>query len=190
VSADAALVKRCLLGDPVAARELVERFQTDVLAVCRRLLAHLHDAEDVAQEVFLRVFRSLNRWDDTRPLRPWVLGIAVNRCRTWIGKRAKAPTLADYLDESPDCKPTDDSAEMAREIRAAVDALRDDYREVFVLFHEHGQAYEEIAEAVERPVGTVKTWLHRARLEILDRLRSRGLVPDEPQPKTPLVQGE
>ena len=189
--ADAALVKRCLSGDPAAARELVERFQSDVLAVCRRLLSHLHDAEDVAQEVFLRVFRSLNRWDNTRPLRPWVLGIAVNRCRTWIGKRGKGPELADYLHEAPDHRPTDDSAEMAREIRAAVDALRDDYREVFVLFHEHGQPYEEIAEAVGRPVGTVKTWLHRARIEILDRLRSRGLVPDETEePKTPLVRGE
>src|SRR5206468_4817853 len=73
VSADAALVKRCLSGDPVACRELVEQLQSDVLAVCRRLLAHLHDAEDVAQEVFLRVFRSLKRWDNTRPLRPWVL---------------------------------------------------------------------------------------------------------------------
>ena len=187
--ADAALVKRCLSGDPVAAREIVERFQGDVFAVCRRLLAHLHDAEDVAQEVFLRVFRSLHRWDSARPLRPWVLGIAVNRCRTWIGKRAKAPALADYLDESPDEKPPDDSAELASEIRAAVDALRSDYREVFVLFHEQGQAYEEIAEAVGRPVGTVKTWLHRARLEVLDQLRARGLVPEE-QPKTPLVQGE
>jgi RNA polymerase sigma factor (sigma-70 family) len=192
VSADAALVTRCLSGDAAAARELVERFQSDVLAVCRRLLAHLHDAEDVAQEVFLRVFRSLARWDNTRPLRPWVLGIAVNRCRTAIGKRGKGPELADYLHEAPDRKPADDSAEMAREIRAAVDALRDEYREVFVLFHEHGQPYEAIAEVVGRPVGTVKTWLHRARLEILDRLRSRGLVPDEPvgQSKTPLVQGE
>ncbi len=189
MSADAALVKRCLSGDPAAARELVERFQGDVFAVCRRLLAHLHDAEDVAQEVFLRVFRSLNRWDNTRPLRPWVLSIAVNRCRTWIGRRVKAPELADYLHEAPDRRPTDDSAEMAREIRAAVDALRDEYREVFVLFHELGRSYEEIAEVVDRPVGTVKTWLHRARLEILERLRSRGLVPEE-DPKTPLVQGE
>jgi RNA polymerase sigma-70 factor (ECF subfamily) len=197
VSADAALVTRCLNGDSAAPRELVERFQSDVLAVCRRLLAHLHDAEDVAQEVFLRVFRSLNRWDSSRPLRPWVLGIAVNRCRTAIGKRGKGPELADYLHEAPDRKPSDDSAEMAREIRTAVDALRDEYREVFVLFHEHGRPYEEIAEVIGRPVGTVKTWLHRARLEILDRLRSRGLVPHEParteaekQPKAPLVQGE
>lgn len=179
MSADAALVKRCLAGDPSATRELVVQFQGDVLAVCRRLLAHEHDSEDVAQEVFIRVFRSLNRWDASRPLRPWILGIAVNRCRTWMGKRAKAPELADYLHETPDTKPTDDSAEMAREIRAAVDALRDHYREVFVLFHEQNQPYEAIAEVVGRPVGTVKTWLHRARLEVLERLRTRGLVPDE-----------
>ena len=156
-----------------------------MLAVCRRLLAHQHDAEDVAQEVFLRVFRSLSRWDDTRPLRPWVLGIAVNRCRTWIGRRGRRPEPVDYLHEAPDRKPTDDSAELAREIRAAVDALRDEYREVFVLFHEHGQSYEEIARAVDRPVGTVKTWLHRARLELLDRLRRRGMVPDEPPTENP-----
>ncbi len=190
MSADAALVERCLSGDAAAARELVERFQSDVLAVCRRLLAHLHDAEDVAQEVFIRVFRSLGRWDRTRPLRPWILGIAVNRCRTWIGRRGKGPELADYLHEAPDRRPPDDSAELAHEIRAAVDALRLDYREVFVLYHEHNQPYEAIAEAVGRPVGTVKTWLHRARLELLDRLRSRGLVPDEPLANKPLVPGE
>jgi RNA polymerase sigma factor (sigma-70 family) len=184
VSADAALVRRCLAGDPVAARELVERFQADVLAVCRRLLAHTHDAEDVAQEVFLRVFRGLRGWDSERPLRPWVLSIAVNRCRTWIGRRGKGPELADYLHETPDTRPADDSAELVLEIRAAVDALRGEYREVFVLFHEHGRSYEEIAEVVGRPVGTVKTWLHRARLELLDRLRARGLVPEE-EPQTP-----
>ena len=189
MTADAALVSRCRTGCPAAARELVERFRADVLAVCRRLLGHEHDAEDVAQEVFVRVFRSLARWDAARPLRPWVLGIAVNRCRTALGKRAKAPELADYLHEAPDRRPPDDSVELAGEIRAAVDALRDEYREVFVLFHEHGQPYEAIGEAVGRPVGTVKTWLHRARLEILDRLRGRGLVPDDTKPETPAVPG-
>jgi RNA polymerase sigma-70 factor (ECF subfamily) len=110
-----------------------------------------------------------------------VLGIAVNRCRTWIGRRANRPELADYLHEAPDRRPSDDSGELRTEIRAAVDALRDEYREVFVLFHEHGQSYEEIAAVIDRPVGTVKTWLHRARLEVLEHLRSRGLVPvDQP----------
>jgi RNA polymerase sigma factor (sigma-70 family) len=189
VTADAALVCRCLAGEPAACRELVERFQSDVFAVCHRLLSHSHDAEDVTQEVFLRVFRSLSRWDAARPLRPWVLSIAVNRCRTWIGRRATRPELADYLHETPDRRPTDDSAELRNEIRAAVDALRDEYREVFVLFHEQGQSYEEIAEVVGRPVGTVKTWLHRARLEILERLRTRGLVPDE-LPSPPPREGD
>ena len=183
MSADAALVRRCLAGHPDAARELVERFQTDVYALCVRLLGHRQDAEDVTQEVFLRVFRSLRRWDSERPLRPWVLGIAVNRCRTWVGRRGKLPEPADYLHETADHRAADDTAELCREIRAAVDDLRDDYRAVFVLFHETGRSYEEIDGAVGRPVGTVKTWLHRARLELLDRLRSRGLVADEPTPK-------
>ena len=179
MTADAALVRRCLSGDSAACRELVGRFQPDVFAVCRRLLADAHDAEDVTQEVFLRVFRSLGRWDDSRPLRPWVVGIAVNRCRTWVGRRAKRPELADYLHEAPDRRPADDSAELRAAIREAVDALRDEYREVFVLFHEHGHGYEEIAGAVGRPVGTVKTWLHRARIELLNSLRARGLVSEE-----------
>lgn len=179
MTADAALVRRCLAGDPAACRELVGRFTPDVFAVCRRLLADAHDAEDVTQEVFLRVFRSLGRWDDSRPLRPWVVGIAVNRCRTWVGRRARRPELADYLHETPDRRPADDSAELRAGIRDAVDALRAEYREVFVLFHEHGHGYDEIAAAVGRPVGTVKTWLHRARLELLNALRARGLVPEE-----------
>ncbi|MDB5308736.1 MAG: polymerase sigma factor [Gemmataceae bacterium] len=177
---DAALVRRCLAGDPAAARELVEQFQQDVYGLCARLLGHRQDAEDVAQEVFLRVFRSLRRWDAGRPLRPWVLGITVNRCRTALGRRAKGPELADYLHETADHRSGDDSAELTREIRGAVDGLRPDYQTVFVLFHEQGRSYEEIADVVARPVGTVKTWLHRARVEILDRLRSRGLVPDDP----------
>jgi RNA polymerase sigma-70 factor (ECF subfamily) len=65
---------------------------------------------------------------------------------------------------------------LLREIHTALGQLRAEYREVFVLYHEQGQPYEDIAAALGRPVGTVKTWLHRARLEVLDRLRRRGMV--------------
>jgi RNA polymerase sigma factor (sigma-70 family) len=180
VTADADLVARCKAGDARAMRDVVERFQQDVFGICYRLLRHTQDSEDVAQEVFVRVFRSLHRWDGLRPLRPWIIGIAVNRCRTAMGKRVRRPETVDYLAETAAAEePKDDAPEVAQAIRTAVDALRNEYREVFVLFHEAGQSYEEIAAAVERPVGTVKTWLHRARGEILAVLKNKGLVPSE-----------
>jgi RNA polymerase sigma-70 factor (ECF subfamily) len=72
--------------------------------------------------------------------------------------------------------PADDSAELLSEIRAALRELRPEYREAFILFHQQGQSYDVIAAALDRPVGTIKTWLHRARMEILDRLCRRGMV--------------
>ena len=173
---DALLVRRCLRGDAASIQALVERFQSNVLGLCIRLLRHRQDAEDVTQEVFLRVFRSLKRWDASRPLKPWIMTIAVNRCRTWLTQRTRRPDLVEYLQETAASAPADDSAELAREIQAALAELRDDYRLVFTLYHEQGLPYEDIAEAVDKPVGTVKTWLHRARLEVLERLRRRGMV--------------
>ncbi len=181
---DAALVRRCLAGQADALRELIERFQGDVFGLCVRMLAHRQDAEDVVQETFIRVFRSLRRWDASRPLRPWILGIAVNRCRTWLGQRARRPELADYLHETPARETTDDSVELVSEVRTALSELRPEYRSVFVMFHEQGRSYEEIAVALGRPVGTIKTWLHRTRLELLTELRRRGMVPADP-PATP-----
>lgn len=170
------LVRRCLKGDSAAIGTLVERFQADVFGLCVRLLHHRQDAEDVTQEVFLRIFRSLKRWDSSRPLKPWVMGITVNRCRTWMSQRVRRPELVDYLHETAASQPADDSAELVREIKAALAELRWEYRSVFVMFHEQGLPYDDIAEALDKPVGTVKTWLHRARLEVLDRLKRRGMV--------------
>jgi RNA polymerase sigma-70 factor (ECF subfamily) len=178
------LVRRCLRGDAEAVRRLVERHQAEVYGLCCRLLGDRHEAEDVTQEVFLRVFRSLRGWDPSRPLKPWVMGIAVNRCRTWLAQRARRPEVVDYLQDTAAGPAADDSAELLREIQEALAGLRVEYRTVFVLFHEHGQAYEEIARALDRPVGTVKTWLHRARVEILERLKRRGMVAEE-EPERP-----
>ncbi|HZY90981.1 MAG TPA: RNA polymerase sigma factor [Gemmataceae bacterium] len=174
---DVTLVRRCLRGDAEAVAGLVGRFQAEVFGLCVRLLHHRQDAEDVSQEVFLRVFRSLRGWDPSRPLKPWVMGITVNRCRTWMAQRARRPELADYLQDTVAGPADDDSGELVQEIRAALAGLRLEYRTVFVLFHEQGQPYEEIAAALGRPVGTIKTWLHRARLEVLERLKQRGMVP-------------
>lgn len=173
---DAALVRRCLRDDSAAIEALVERFQGDVLGLCLRLLHHRHDAEDVCQEVFLRVFRSLKRWDSARPLKPWIMSIAFNRCKTHLGQRSRRPEPVDYLHETAAGPNHEEPKELAREIQAALATLRIEYRTAFVLYHEQGLAYDDIAEAVAKPVGTVKTWLHRARQEMLEYLKRRGMV--------------
>ena len=123
-------------------------------------------------------FRSLRRWDASRPLRPWIMGITINRCRTWMAQRARRPELVDYLHETAASPAHMEPSELAGEIQIALQTLRVEYRTVFVLYHEQGLAYDEIAAAVGKPVGTVKTWLHRARHEMLEYLKRRGMVPE------------
>lgn len=173
---DRRLVEAVLANRASAVRQLVERFQADIYGLCVRLLGDRHEAEDVAQEVFLRVFRSLSSWDRQRPLRPWLVGITINRCRTFLAKRARRPKVCENLNQQ-EAKPLHGGTEeLQLEIRRALDSVRPEYQEVFVLFHEQGWAYEDIAAAMDRPVGTIKTWLHRVRLEVLERLRARGMV--------------
>jgi len=178
VSSDRELVAECRAGNAGAIRDLVERFQNDVFAICFRLLRHRHDAEDVAQDSFVRVFRSLHRWDTARPLKPWILTIAVNRCRTALSKRNRRPTPVEFLADVPGAEVPESSSELSAAISEALNELRGDYREVFILFHEIGKPYEEIAEILERPVGTVKTWLHRARARVLAHLQAKGFALD------------
>ncbi len=91
---DPALVEALRSGDPQAPRLLVERFQGVVFGLCYRMMNHQQDAEDVAQETFVRALRSMARFDARRPIRPWLLGIAANRCRTALARRSRRPTLA------------------------------------------------------------------------------------------------
>ena len=173
---DRALVDALRAGDPLAPGELVERFHGVVFGLCFRMMRHRHDAEDVAQETMVRALRGIAGFDGSRPLRPWLLGIAANRCRTALGRKTRRPILDENPHEHVDRRPgLADPDDLAGELERAIDRLRPDYRLVFVLFHEQGLPYEEIGQAVGRPVGTVKTWLHRARAELAEHLVRRGL---------------
>ena len=173
---DAALVEALRANDPRAIRLLVDRYQGVVLGLCLRMLRHRQDAEDAAQESFIRALRGLAGFDPARPLRPWLLGIAANRCRTALSRRPRRPTptesTSDWVDPRPGLADADD---LAGELGRALGRLRPEYRAVFCLYHEQGIAYDEIAGIVDRPVGTVKTWLHRARAELAEHLARRGV---------------
>ena len=176
---DRGLVANCLAGRADAFRQLVESYQSLVFGVCVRMVRDRHEAEDIAQEVFLRVHRSLHTWDPDRPLRSWLITIAANRCRTWLAKSRIRLVDGTIMETLPEARPAEtDAGELRNTLSAAVHDLRPEYRLAFQLFHEQGLGYGEMSEVMSRPVGTLKTWLHRARVEILAKLRAKGLVPE------------
>ena len=173
---DRGLVETLRSGDPQGPSLLVDRFHGLVFGLCLRMMRHRQDAEDVVQETFVRALSAIGGFDPDRPLRPWLLGIAANRCRTALGRRSKRPLIAESAEEAVDHRPgLTDPDDLAGELERALGRLRPDYRLVFVLFHEQGLPYDEIALTIDRPVGTVKTWLHRARAELADDLTRRGV---------------
>ncbi len=177
VEEDVQLARRCRDGDESALLHFVERFQGIVFGLCYRMLGHRQDAEDTAQEVFVRALRSLHTWDGERPLKPWLLAIAANRCRTALGKRAKRPTPTEFVVPPAVEESRGNRDDLAEELQLALDELREDYRLCFELFHFQDCGCEEIGQMLGCPPGTVKTWLHRARRELARFLERRGVVP-------------
>ena len=175
------LVDRCLAGEQVAMVQFVERFQGQIFGLCYRMLGHRQDAEDMAQESFIRALRSLSHWDRTRELAPWLLAIAGNRCRSLLAVRRRRPQSTPLADQFADDSPADDSARnLGEEVQRALSNVRPEYRQAFVLFHEHELSYQDIAATLNCPLGTVKTWVHRARREIIDQLRQREVLAEVP----------
>lgn len=156
---------------------LVQRFQGQVFGLCYRMLGQRQDAEDVAQETFVRVLKNLHRWDAARDFEPWLLAIAGNRCRTALSTRKRRPTPDILPEQVSDGLPDVHAVKnLAEEVALALAGIRDEYRQAFVLFHEQELSYGEIAEAMSVPLGTIKTWVHRARRELIDELQRRGVV--------------
>jgi len=175
------LVADCLSGSQAAMMELVDRYRGQVFGLCYRMLGHRQDAEDMTQETFIRLLRSLDRWDPKRDFEPWLLAIAGNRCRTQLAKRKRRPPGVPLVEHLPDPSPDFQAArDLAEEVDRAFQSIRQEYRQAFTLFHQHELSYAEIAEAMSCPLGTVKTWVHRARKELIASLQQRGVVQESP----------
>jgi RNA polymerase sigma-70 factor (ECF subfamily) len=173
------LVGHCLAGDQRSMLALVERFQGQVFGLCYRMLGQRQDAEDAAQETFVRVLKNLHRWDPERDFQPWLFTIAGNRCRTALAARKRRPTAELTEELAVDDEPDHDAGrQLAEELHLALQDVRPEYRQAFVLFHEQELSYAEIAEAMQVPLGTIKTWVHRARRELIEKLKQRGAIED------------
>ena len=176
---DAVLAQRFLNHDSGAMTALVGRYYEVVFQVCFRILGHRQDAEDATQETFTRLAKYLHRWDPTRPLKPWLVTIAGNRCRTQMAKHRSVGELS--LAAEPISRSSDEqqAAEALREeVTLALDQIPGRHRHAFELFHQHELSYAEIAAQMQAPVGSVKTWVHRARVALIEQLHRRDVVTD------------
>ncbi len=171
------LVRKCMDGHQPAIAELIHQYRGMVFGLCMKILGQREDAEDATQETFVRVIRNLHQWDATRKFEPWLLAIAGNRCRTSLAKRKRRPTPAPLDFPLEDCRERENSAKnLKEEMGLALSKVREDHRTAFLLFHEHEKSYEEISASLNVPLGTVKTWVHRARKEMIMQLKKRGAL--------------
>ena len=163
------LVLRCRRGDAEAWRQLVRHWERRLLYYLRRLLDNERDAWDVLQQVWLEVFRNLGSLRQPRALRPWLYRISHRRAITHRRCAGRAEGIASQGDMEVDQVPAaqDESdlwrVETAEQIHHALGQLSLTHREVLTLFFLEEMPIEEIAEAIQVPVGTVKSRLYYAR---------------------------
>jgi len=182
---DAELARRCRRGDPDAWRLLVRRVSPLVYRIAVRVLGHGPEAEDAGQEALLRVHRSFGTFDPTRPLAPWVARVTYNVCLKQLARRKRpgGPTddpeqvalLPDTIMQSPEALVAE--SEAGALVGAALERLTPEDRVLVTLTYQDGLSNSEVAEAMDMPIGTVKTRLSRARARmrrLLEPLLRRG----------------
>ncbi len=181
-----ALIERCKSGEARAFDELVERYQKRVYNFAFGIAGNQDDANDVAQEAFVRVLTSIQTFRGDANFTTWIYRIVTN---VYLDERKKSKShrlisLDDYIDleensvsrqiidESPQPDVVAENKEKYLAIRKAVNSLPDYQRIIVTLYHLHDRSYEEIAEILHLPIGTVKSRLNRARLALAEKLAS------------------
>jgi RNA polymerase sigma-70 factor (ECF subfamily) len=186
-SRDLLAVQETLRGDRKAFDEVVLRYTPLLYSLAFRLLRTREEAEEAVQEIFLRVYRALPQFRLGRRFHPWLYTIALNHLRTQRRKLLRSRSLKTRpLDEAQDvaasARPEADPAgaveraEAERLAQAALERLPPRYREVFVLRQIEGLPVRDVAEILDLPEGTVKTFLHRGRALLVARLADEGLA--------------
>lgn len=178
-------------GEEPAFRELLTRYERPVFSLIYRMVRDRTLAEDLAQEAFIRAFNAIDSYKTSYKFSNWIFKIANNHTIDHLRKR-KLDTVS--IDGSPHATTQDEISqsqvvlesdvenpheyvehkELGNQIEKAIGGLREEYRAVILLRHVEGHAYDEIAEILDLPLGTVKTYLHRARGELRKSLAHLG----------------
>lgn len=174
---DLEVIGRIRLGDRNAFARLVIKYEVKVRGYCFNVLSNTQDAEDAAQEIFIKSFNSLDSFRGDSSFGTWVYRIALNHCRDLLRKRKRKPTQSlDQLIENEGDRfqmlltsqpSAADSVENRQLLSKLFAALPEQYREVLVLREVQGCSYQEISEVLECSLDAVKARIRRARAEIL-----------------------
>jgi len=189
ISPDAAFARAAARGDKRAFEGLVDLHKRAVFGLCVRLLRDQEESRDAAQETFVRAYAAIATFDVAQPFAPWLLRIARNHCLDLLRRRVPAAAQLQLDAEPEDGEPARElrdagapaadalleQAQTRTVLEAAVAGLPPNYREVVHLFHVEQLSYKEIASTLDVPIGTVMTWLHRARGKLRESLTAQGL---------------
>src|SRR5262245_61053192 len=161
-------IEQTLRGDQASFNRLMHRYSGAVYNLAYRMLGNMQDAEDAAQEIFLRAYMRLDSFDQTRRFSTWLLSIASNYCIDRLRRRRFAwMTLDDVAFSLPSSERGPERSALDRDqqatVQRALQQLPDNYRLVTVLRYWYDLSYEEIAQVMKLPESTIKTRLHRAR---------------------------
>ena len=177
------LIDRVLSGDKRAFDLLVLRYQGRIISVIARYLGDPHEAQDIAQDTFVRAYRSLHQFQGGSSFYSWLYRIAINTSKNYITAMRRRPPRQDFLLDDSETFVTHDNLndfatpdrlmacdKLHASIRDAVDRLPEDSRSALMLHDMEGLSYEQIAQTLDIPLGTVRSRISRARRAIEQRI--------------------
>jgi RNA polymerase sigma-70 factor (ECF subfamily) len=178
---EVSLLRASLDGDTEAWGEIVSRYKDAVYGLCLGFLRQPADAEDIAQDAFIRAYENLRRYHLEKRFSTWLFTIASNLCRNRLRYRRYHPVAAppDQIEGGRDPAKEVAREDRHRQVRAALDLLPYAYRAPLVLRFFNDLSYREIAEVLSLPEGTVKTRIHRAKIQLKEVLEKDGVVRHE-----------
>jgi RNA polymerase sigma-70 factor (ECF subfamily) len=167
------LIRRAQCGDDDAFGQLVVRHQQVIFNIAYRMMGNRQEAEDVAQEAFVKAYQALDRFDTQHLFAPWIRRIATNTALNRIKRRRPETELKEemLLAERPGPESQVIAGEVSERLRAAVAALPPNYRAAIELRHFQGLSYQEMSETLHAPLSDIKSWLFRARRKLREVLK-------------------